>query len=154
MNEFYKKSRDELKRADHLIFVSLKYTRTVDVLKSIIERLINCVDFCFNALLTDLVEKGELREIPSAPVPKCKLVKELFADDEKVVQMVELFLLWRRISKAEYSKEFEFRRHVALTAFLKDEENVKVNIDVITEYFQKTKLFFGYLSNKFLPQED
>ena len=41
MNTYLDKAKSELKRADHLIFVSLKYTRTVDVIRSIIERLIN-----------------------------------------------------------------------------------------------------------------
>ena len=31
---------EELKRVDHLVYVSLKYTRTVDVIRSIIDRLI------------------------------------------------------------------------------------------------------------------
>ena len=35
----------ELKRVDHLIYVSLKYTRTVDVFKNIIKRLISTIDF-------------------------------------------------------------------------------------------------------------
>ncbi len=36
-------AKEEIKRADHLMYVSLKYTRTVDILKSIIERLINAI---------------------------------------------------------------------------------------------------------------
>ena len=35
----------QLKRADHLLYVTLKYTRTVDVIKSIIKRLISAFDF-------------------------------------------------------------------------------------------------------------
>ena len=38
MSEYLVDSKQEINRADHLIYVSLKYTRTVDVIKSIIER--------------------------------------------------------------------------------------------------------------------
>ena len=31
---------EELKRADHLVYVSLKYTRTCDIMKNAIKRLI------------------------------------------------------------------------------------------------------------------
>ena len=37
------KAKEELKRVDHLFFVSLKYTKTVDVIKSLIDRLINAL---------------------------------------------------------------------------------------------------------------
>ena len=71
INEHFEESREELKRADHLIFVSLKYTRTVDVIKHIVERLINCIDFAFTGLLDELVENGKIEEIPAAILPKC-----------------------------------------------------------------------------------
>jgi hypothetical protein len=51
MKESLSEAFEELKRADHLIYVSLKYTRTVDVIKSIIERLINAYDDAIITLL-------------------------------------------------------------------------------------------------------
>ncbi len=50
-HEFLETAQDELKRADHLMFVSLKYTRTVDVIKSIITRLKAAIDAGFEVLL-------------------------------------------------------------------------------------------------------
>ena len=38
-------AKEEIKRADHLIYISLKYTKTVDVIKITIQRLINAFDF-------------------------------------------------------------------------------------------------------------
>ena len=35
---------EELKRADHMIYVTLKYTRTADVIHNILKRLINAFD--------------------------------------------------------------------------------------------------------------
>ena len=39
MEESLRNALSELKRAEHSLFVSLKYTRTVDVIKHIVERL-------------------------------------------------------------------------------------------------------------------
>lgn len=41
----------ELKRAEHLLYVSLKYTRTADVMQSFIARLVACFDFIIDGLL-------------------------------------------------------------------------------------------------------
>ena len=51
MKDTIEKAKEELKRADHLYYVSLKYTKTVDVIKSIIERLINAFDFTIDSLV-------------------------------------------------------------------------------------------------------
>jgi len=88
MNENLDNAQEEIKRADHLIFVSLKYTRTCDVLKHIIERHINCIDFTFTALLEHLKEQGKIEEVPTAPIPKANKIKELFPDDEYLKELV------------------------------------------------------------------
>ena len=38
-------AKEELKRADHLLYVTLKYTRTADVIKNTIHRLLNAIDY-------------------------------------------------------------------------------------------------------------
>ena len=48
---------EELKRVDHLIFVSLKYTRTVDVLRSVINRLIDAYGAIIEGILKEMEEK-------------------------------------------------------------------------------------------------
>ena len=50
MKESFDEAVQELKRVDHLFWVSLKYTRTVDVIKHVIDRLISCIGFGFEAL--------------------------------------------------------------------------------------------------------
>ena len=38
-------SKEELKRADHLLYVTLKYTKNIDVIRNAIRRLINACDY-------------------------------------------------------------------------------------------------------------
>jgi hypothetical protein len=145
MNENLDNAKEELKRADHLIFVSLKYTRTCDVIKHIIDRLINTIDFTFTALLEDLKEKNKIKEVPNAPIPKANLVKSLFKDDALIQDFSSLFILLRKISKANFSRSCEFRRHVTMTVVV-DDETFAIDIDKITEYFKKTKELFAHVS--------
>ncbi|MBI4738009.1 hypothetical protein HY772_00300 [Candidatus Woesearchaeota archaeon] len=151
MNGTLESAKGELKRADHLIFVSLKYTRTCDVIKHVIERLINCLDFIFTAVLEEGKEKGTIKEVPQAPIQKALLMKELFADDDRVSEFADFYLHLRKINKAEFSRESEFRRHVTMTVVLGDDEIVKIDIDTITSYFKKTNDFFAYVCGTFFP---
>lgn len=150
MNEHLEEANEELKRADHLIFVSLKYTRTCDVIKHIVDRLINCIDFTFTALLVHLKEQGKIEEVPKAPIPKAALVKKMFPNDEFLPEYAEFFIKLRKISKADFSRECEFRRHVTMTVTVEDEP-VKIDIDIITDYFKRTKAFFAHVQGMIEP---
>ncbi len=153
MNDFLYDAREELKRADHLIFVSLKYTRTCDVLKHVIERLMNCLDFLFSGLLEHLKEKGKIDELPSAPIPKANLIKAQYPEDELIVKYADFFMKLRKLSKAPFSRESEFRRHVTMTVVFED-EIVKVDIDTVTEWYKDLKEFVFHIAKILEPEEE
>jgi len=143
MNEYLDKAQQELKRADHLIFVSLKYTRTVDVIKNIVERLINAYDFGMESLFQLAKSKGRIKILPTAPLARASQLKELFPDDAHIPNFLVLYTLFRKINKAKFSRAQEYRRHVTMTAFLEDGE-IEISIDIISEYFEKTTEFVEY----------
>jgi hypothetical protein len=145
MKESLDKSQEELKRADHLIFVSLKYTRTVDVIKNIIERLINAYDFGMEALFKYAKTKGQIKSSPTAPLVRAETIKEIYSNDPEIINYINLYTLFRKIKKARFSRAQEYRRHVTMTAFLDDGE-IEVSIDIISEYFEKTKEFIEHCS--------
>ncbi len=137
-------AKEEMKRADHLIFVSLKYTRTVDVLKSIVERLVNAFDASIIALLEHAVKKKRLEAVPQLLRQRIDLLKELYPDQEELQHFCELYLILRKIAKARVDRSQEYRRHVTMTAYV-DNEQVEVTIDIITDYFEKTKEFVALI---------
>src|SRR3989344_6820681 len=112
MFEALSNAKEELKRADHLLYVSLKYTRTVDVFKSLIQRLIDCYDFSIQSLLRFHKEKKKLGMIPGSPIAQAQSLKKLYSQDQSIQKHMDLYLLLRKINKAEYLKAKEFRRHV------------------------------------------
>lgn len=139
MLELLERAKEELKRADHLMYVSLKYTRTVDVIKSLIERLINAFDFGVEALL----KKAKVRDIPKIPRVKVEMLEKIHSSDEKIRQYMQLYLLLRDINKAPFERAMEFRRHVLLTAHLDDKE-IEVDIDIAEDYVKATCEFIEY----------
>ena len=138
MKVFLEEAREELKRADHLIYVSLKYTRTVDVIKSVIERLISCLDFVIDKLLDHAIDEKLISEKPANIGLKSNVLKKAYGD--AVAEMVTFYTLMRKISRAEYKKSSEYRRHVTMTA-MTDEGIFAVDIDKAKELFFKVGQF-------------
>jgi len=148
MTEFLDNAREELKRVDHLIFVSLKYTRTVDVLKSIIDRLISSFDFVIDGLLEKCKGKKKIT-LPTSPKLKCELLKDMI-NDERLYDYIEFYLLLRRLSRAEYTRKNEYRRHVTMTAIFNSGEIIEVTMDIIHDYYGKTKEFLEYVKENYI----
>ena len=147
-------AHQELKRADHSIAVSLKYTRTVDVIKSIIDRLINTISFGFDTLLTHANEEKKVDEIPTLPRLKIELLNTHYPEDETIQHFIQFFQLLRRINKAQFTRTQEYRRHVTMTATLDDGTQVQITIDIITDYFDRTNEFLKYIYALYKPDDD
>ncbi len=145
-------SVQELKRAEHLIFVSLKYTRTVDVIKSIINRLIDSYNFILEGMLIDLKKRKVIEEVPTAPKLRAEIVKQGYPEDKKIPELLNLYLLLRQLNRAEYHQVHQFRRHVAMVAKIDDKE-LTVDIDTITAYYNMTKDFIIHIEKTYTGQD-
>jgi len=136
----------ELKRADHSIAVSLKYTRTVDVIRAIIERLINTIGLCLDALLAHAQQQKKIAQVPEILRLKVDEVKKIYAHDKHIADFCNFYLMLRKIHKAKFERAQEYRRHVTMTAHLDDGQDVQITIDIISDYFERTKEFLTYVA--------
>ncbi len=145
MKESFDLAVQELKRVDHLFWVSLKYTRTVDVIKNVIERIISCIGFGLESLLKYAKEKKLIANIPTNAGLRCELLKKTFPDNIELIDYINFYLRLRKLSKAEYAKREEFRRHVTMIATIDKGEVIEINIDILKEYYEKTKDFLTFI---------
>ncbi len=146
MIESLENAKEELKRIDHLIYVTLKYTRTVDVLKSVVERMINSYEFIVEALAKrasmDVAPDQDLNN----PISKANFVLDHFS--AKIVQdNLKKYLMFRKLRRVDYEKDNEFRRHVTMIADVAGEE-VRVTIDTITEDYHNLKKILEYVEKQ------
>lgn len=153
MNDIILRAKEEMKRADHLIFVSLKYTRTVDVIKSIIERLINVYDVIVLGMLEKAEEQMLIFEIPKVPRQRVDEVLKIYSDDV-MKDYLQFFLFLKKLDKAEYTSACEYRKHVHMTATFPDGDVVKVNMDDLKTYYMKTKDFITYIENLHIVEKE
>jgi len=145
MDEFLEEATEELKRVDHLIYVSLKYTRTVDVFKSILERLIACYDLAMEGLLQKAKAKNKIATIPISPMLKAEMLKKIYAKQEDFIPFIDFYIFLRKLNNAEYTKSNEYRRHVTMTAIFPSGETQEVTMDIIHDYYDKVKEFVKYV---------
>jgi hypothetical protein len=146
MKEALDNARDELKRVDHLYYVSLKYTRTVDVIKHIIDRMISTFSFGIESMLKYAKEKKMIIEIPANGAIRCKLLTDIFTNQE-IKEYVNFYLKLRKIARAKYGKREEYRRHVTMIAAIDNGEIVEVSIDVLKDYYETSKNFVNYVKS-------
>jgi len=143
MEDALEDAREEIKRVDHLFYVSLKYTRTVDMMRNLIDRLISTFDCGILSLLKHAEEKKKIKEIPPSPLSKCELLKKLYPNIKKYT---DLYILLRKLMKTPYTKREEYRRHVTMISKTGDQK-IETDIDILKEYYDKTAEFLSFVQD-------
>lgn len=143
MNDSFHDAVEELKRVDHLIYVSLKYTRTVDVIRNTLKRVINAFEFGLDALL----EFKKIEDYPNVPKAKIDLVRKNF-DDPILHEYLRFYFFLRKLFRSEYKKREEFRRHVTMISTYASEHKIEVNIDNLESTYERmVRNFIKHVSN-------
>ena len=136
---------EELKRADHLVFVSLKYTRTCDIMKNAIARMIAAYELCFHEYLESLRRNKKINSVPNTAKERAIKVKELLGNPGK--KFLALYNLLKKIDKADHKCSEEFRKNVTLTVKM-GSKDVLVKVDDLYEYLDTTKKFVIFMRQK------
>ena len=141
-------AKEEIKRADHLLFVTLKYTRTTDVIKSVINRLLEAYDNAIIYSLEYMKKKKKIKNVPLTPVSRAEILRDNYKRDVVLLDSLNGYFLLRKIQRSEYTKKEEFRKDVSLTVMHNDEA-IEININTLEELYDKTKAFIDYIAEKY-----
>ena len=145
MKESFDLAVQELKRVDHLFWVSLKYTRTVDVIKHVIDRLISCIGYGLEALLKYAKEKKLVSSVPDNAGLRCDLLKNTFPDNTALLDYINFYSTLRKLSRAEFTRKEEFRRHVTMIATIDTGDVINVDIDSLKQDYEKIRQFLDFV---------
>ena len=119
--------------ADHLFYVSLKYTKTADVILNLLSRWQNMIDLSLDKLLEKAKKEKKIKTIPIAPVPKIQELKKIYKRDKEILDTLELYEFFKKVPNLQKSKENEFRKNVTLRVVDKGKE-IEINMDKLKEY--------------------
>lgn len=137
-------AEEELKRADHLIYVSLKYTRTCDVMKNAIKRMMSAFDLAMLDFLEHKRKNKRIGNVPQTAKERVSLVRNILSSSVK--KYLSLYKNLKDIDKAECIAIEEFRKNVTLRTKTPKPKDVKV-VDLYN-FLEITKEFVAFMKEK------
>lgn len=146
MNELLLEAHEELKRLEHIVYVSLKYTRTVDVIVNALNRMVSTYDFIIGAFLEKAKEEGRIDSLSKSPALHAKKLAELYPDDLVIQKNLNFYFNLRMVLKSAHLKKHEFRRHVTLLVEL-ERSNIEIEIDTLVNCEKFIHRFLFYARN-------
>ncbi len=130
--------------ADHLLYVSLKYTKTCDVIINLLLRWTIMIELGMERLIDKLKKQKKWKPVPDAPRAKLVQLKKIYAGVSPVAETLELYEMFREVEKLDKLRENEFRKGVNLKVFYRGKE-VNINLDKLSEYTNILERFISYI---------
>lgn len=127
--------------ADHLLYVSLKYTKTCDVILNLLARWKSLIELSFDAILEKRVEDGKIPAMPTNPKQKIEFIKTYFAKDVDVQNVVPLYILFKRIPDLTKTRSGEFRKNVNLKVLVGPTKTIDINMEMLGNYYEVVEKF-------------
>jgi len=128
--------------ADHLYYVSLKYTRTGDVIMNLLFRWSRLIEISIDKLLKECKKKKKISKIPENNIQKIDEFKKVFKRDKDLLNAIKLYDMIRKVDKLRTEKSGEFRKNVNLKILYKGQE-INVNLDKLKEYAEIIEKFIS-----------
>lgn len=127
--------------ADHLMYVSLKYTKTCDVILNLLARWKSLIEISFDAILEKGIEGGKIDRMPVTPKERIEFIKKYFVKDEAVQKVVPLYIFLKRVPGLKKVRSGEFRKNVNLKVVVTPTKNVNINMEMLGEYYDVVEAF-------------
>jgi hypothetical protein len=130
--------------ADHLLYVSLKYTKTCDVILNLIARWKNLLEISFDTLITHYIEKEKIPHQPQSPKQRIEFMRLYFKNYDKIQDVVPIYIFFKRIPDLTKTREGEFRKNVNLK-IIEPTKTTVINMEKLGEYAKTVENFMEEL---------
>ena len=127
--------------ADHLMYVSLKYTKTCDVILNLLARWKSLIEISFDAVLEKRVEAGKIPVMPATPIQRIEFMKKYFAKDDAIQKVIPVYIFFKRVPDMKKIRSGEFRKNVNLRIVVTPTKNVDINMEKLSEYYDIVEKF-------------
>ena len=133
--------------ADHLLYVSLKYTKTCDVIKNLLLRWKKMIDTAIDRIIKHAKKKKKISIVPINPIKKIETMKKLFKKDKNFMETIKFYEMLRKIEGLRVERIGEFRKNVCLKIMYCGEEinvnleQLKIYADMLEKFISTTKQF-------------
>jgi len=128
--------------ADHLLYVSLKYTKTCDVIMNLILRWKRMIETSIEKILEHAKKKKKISSVSTNPVGMIEQIRILFKKDSEFLEVIDLYEMFRKIKELRTERIGEFRKNVTLKIFYQGKE-IDVNLEKLKEYAELLEKFIS-----------
>lgn len=128
--------------ADHLLYVSLKYTKTCDVILNLLLRWRKMIETSIHAILKHAKKKKKIKILPTNPISQIAEMKKLFKKDKNMLLVIEMYEMFRKLETLRKERIGEFRKNVNLKIFYKGKE-IHVNLEQLKIYAERLETFIS-----------
>ena len=128
--------------ADHLLYVSLKYTKTCDVIMNLLIRWRRMIDTAITKILEHAKNKKKIPSISTNPLGQIEQIKKLFKKDKNFLEVIELYEMFRKIKELRTERMGEFRKNVNLRVFYQGKE-INIDLEKLKEYANMLERFIS-----------
>ena len=137
--------------ADHLLYVSLKYTKTCDVILNLILRWRRMMEISIDKILEKAKKKKMISTVPTSTTVKLEVVKKVLKSDKNFQEVIEMYEMFKKIEELRKERIGEFRKNVTLKVFYQGQE-IDINLEKLKEYADKVERFISS-TKQFLLQK-
>jgi len=128
--------------ADHLLYVSLKYTKTCDVIVNLLLRWRRMIETSIDEILKHAKKRKKISSVPSNPVRKIEQIRILFKKDKNFLEVIDMYEMFRKLEDLRKERIGEFRKNVALKIMYRGKE-INVNLEQLKIYAEKLEKFIS-----------
>ncbi len=134
--------------ADHLLYVSLKYTKTCDVILNLILRWREMIETVIDEILEHAKKKKKIKSVPTNPIDKIKEIKKVMKKEKEFLEVIEMYEMFRKVEELRKERIGEFRKNVNLRIFYRGKE-INVNLEQLKIYAARLEKFIS-ITKQFL----
>ncbi len=128
--------------ADHLLYVSLKYTKTCDVILNLIARWKSMIEMSFDALLQESLKKRKIPHMAESPKQKIEFMRKAYKDSPAIQETIPVYIFFKRIPELQKTREGEFRKNVNLKV-IEPAKITDINMEKLKEYSDLLERFIS-----------
>ena len=128
--------------ADHLLYVSLKYTKTCDVIRNLLLRWRRMIETSSESMLIHAKKKKKIKEIAPNPVGRIEQMKKIFKKNENTLEVLEFYEMLKKLEELRTERIGEFRKNVNFRIFYRGEE-INVNLEQLKIYAELLEKFIS-----------
>ena len=143
---YLRELRRHINSLEHMLYVSFKFTRTVEMIRKVIEGIVTGYEHFFIVAYKLLVTEEERKFSENLGLHhKIQLLSKKLEERNIYMDLSDYFFL-KKILFSEYSKVGEFRKNLCMISYIDGEEHY-INMEKLFDYYENLKNATSFMND-------